>query len=1765
MNPFIVNFKRLWLYTLVFSILLAVSAQAQIDVDPYPLDISEQDLNDLLQFQLYGEESVRFSGDNNALDENYGYVGSAGYLSFGARSVIAPDILVAGNFYQSNGNQGGDWKGYVRVGGNISGGGPHSSFFRDTVHVTGTINQSNWQFDSELYSAGANPPDSIRPLPAYTIPQLVSTSCAVITDCTTANDYNTGDHNRNHIVDVRTNPDSVVNIYYNNVTIGTNGALLFRARPNQLVRVFVIGNLSMGNDSWFGMGDPNNLSLISGDDYRGNLMVYVNGNVSHGHRTKVVGSFIVNDDWFFSDDAEMVGQLIGKNVGASVRLQGDDFNYVPFNPPVLTLPIADNGYYMVYEQADSSNALRFFLDREAVVDVTLSFHFQHAVTSNPASLSTDFSPTLSQLAQAYSITIPRGRTTPLADFIVPVLDDDIEEPMEPFVLVIDRVEGAVLPNYQSTMSIDMAIEDNDNGNIAPTIVANQKFWTFENEPSRVWYGGLITDGGDTINGNTPSIIQASYEPDSSFSYSIISNNGMALLNSSNTCADLFSINTTTGELTPQTSINYENLRPAILADGCRLLVRVANDNHPTELFSEAWISISILNVNEPPTIASSSNHTIAEDSVFTLYLSTTDPENQNLTCQVLEGPTGLTVNWNSNNCIVNWTPGDDDVDQTHPISIQALDQYGLADTSEFTISVTNVNDVPVITAAARDTVAEDTELTIDIARLTITDPDNSTEDFTLIVDPGESYTVTGTSSLLPALNFNSFLDSILIVNVRVFDGTDTSAVFPMPVVVSSVNDVPELQNPGQQSLVEEQAFSLTLVANDTADHNSNLYYGLLNGPSWLSVAGATISGTPDDISAQDTTISITAWVTDNIDTAFVTVSLTIQAVNDAPIITAVQDLSTLEDTPITLTLDNAIASIIDPDNSTEDFELIVLPGSNYTVTGTTVLPNLNYNGPLSVPVRVFDGTDTSTTVQLPIAVIPVDDAPVMDDVTIEIPENSAGLIADTLVATDVDGDAIQYVILDGNEEGLFSLNRYTGELVVVNDPDYETLNSYTIRVIAQSNALADTATISISILDVNEPPVLVTDSVSVRENSTAGTIIDTLIATDVDTPLDELQFSITDPRFVISNEGVLSVASNAVLDYESTPQISLEVSVSDGALSVSKILTVILIDVNENPRILTDTIHIAEDILPGVTGATIATVDPDGDILNYRILETNTPFQIDHLGQVSLIPGQTIDYEAQTSHTITVQVDDSKGGIATRQVSVQIINVIEYSEVEIILIADKDSLWNRPDTIWTNDEWLEVTWERVVNGTKQTVQDADTLTSEGILRIIREWNDETADFPGADTVYAIVNRTPPTIAIDLPEKRKKPTHNTVEEKDENPEDNIYYTNNPDLEVDYTVYFINEKLKKDSTTLVLVPEMGEGENELIFTYTDPFGNAVSETVYVVLDTIPPVVKILGPADSSDTKLYVSDVEWTVDGELMTELTRQSLVEGENMIIRIFRDKAGNEGADTVFLFLDERRTDILLALEEPLVQMDERRLKELYAKNPPEKGEVFALSVYNVQDQKESELQFGSGSNTKKADGQEPYPGTQGRHLGPTLRMEIKVPHLGGTDAAGNLRGGNILSMLESDGMIALGGGSGDDRNLITLDEYISDHCLVDAFDGLSLEEIKETPIAQTTIEIELHLYDHIGQFVDKMVIRQSIDKAIYVNDAGVVTLYLEIKPDENGKLKNQNGRNFATGAYILRGIVRSNSKYRCDTPEATKGSVRKVSEPINQTFGYRRF
>ncbi len=131
----------------------------------------------------------------------------------------------------------------------------------------------------------------------------------------------------------------------------------------------------------------------------------------------------------------------------------------------------------------------------------------------------------------------------------------------------------------------------------------------------------------------------------------------------------------------------------------------------------------------------------------------------------------------------------------------------------------------------------------------------------------------------------------------------------------------------------------TISATD-ADGNALTWSktsGSSNGTATVSGTGASPTITYSPTANWSGSDSFVVRVTDVDGYDEITVNVTVNAVNDAPVITGQSALSTNEDTALTIVLGNLTVTDIDNTYPT-GFSLTVQSGSNYTFSGNTITP-----------------------------------------------------------------------------------------------------------------------------------------------------------------------------------------------------------------------------------------------------------------------------------------------------------------------------------------------------------------------------------------------------------------------------------------------------------------------------------------------------------------------------------------------------------------------------------------------------------------------------------------------------------------------------------------------------------------------------------------------------------------------------------------------------------------------------------------------------------
>ena len=211
------------------------------------------------------------------------------------------------------------------------------------------------------------------------------------------------------------------------------------------------------------------------------------------------------------------------------------------------------------------------------------------------------------------------------------------------------------------------------------------------------------------------------------------------------------------------------------------------------------------------------------------------------------------------------------------------------------------------------------------------------------------------------------------------------------------------------------------------------------------------------------------------------------------------------------------------------------------------------------------------------------------------------------------------------------------------------VGTLSVRITASSNeggAVSDNFLITTA--NTNDAPTAVTASATtISENSSIGTVIATLTTTDVDA-VDTFTYTIvSDPsgKFAISGNQLTLAAG---VDYEGATSHNVTVRTTDsGSAFFDQAFTIGVTNVNEAPSAVTDSNaganSLAENAANGsLVGITASSTDPEGTALTYSLTnDAGGRFAINaSTGVVTVANGSLLNFEAATSHAITVQASD---------------------------------------------------------------------------------------------------------------------------------------------------------------------------------------------------------------------------------------------------------------------------------------------------------------------------------------------------------------------------------------------------------------------------------------------------------------------------------------------------------------------------------------------
>lgn len=554
------------------------------------------------------------------------------------------------------------------------------------------------------------------------------------------------------------------------------------------------------------------------------------------------------------------------------------------------------------------------------------------------------------------------------------------------------------------------------------------------------------------------------------------------------------------------------------------------------------------------------------------------------------------------------------------ITYTVMDGEGAtSNAATISITVNPVNDKPVAVNDTRTT-NEDTPATINVVS-NDSDVDGTISVSTVDLDPAVPGIQTSKDSPEGTFSVNA-AGVVTFVPVNNFFGVSTisyvisddqgliSDPATITVTVTAVNDAP-IANNDITSTDQGVQISFNLVANDidvdgsvnaaTVDLNpsSSGIQTTRTVPSGTYTVNASGVVTFVPVANFSGTSSITYTVNDNAGAVSnaATISVLVNFVNQKPV--ANNDaLTTTEDTPVSLNIlandtddGSLIATTIDLNLTVSGFQTSISTAEGaYAVSNTGVLtftPVLNFAGTSSISYTVNDNIgETSNEATITVTVTGVNDAPTATNDAASTNEDTNVLINVLSNDTDSDGtiDPASVDLIPGTDaidqtrtiaQGTFTTNPANGVVTFTPTANFNGTASTTYNVRDNSGAKSNTATISVTILNVNDPPTFsVIENQRVLKNSAQRTVTITGISPGPSETEQLLLTATSQNTTLIPHPTITYSGTGATATLTFKPQLNqagaAEVSVKavDGGLnefSRTFVITVVDVDITSVP------------------------------------------------------------------------------------------------------------------------------------------------------------------------------------------------------------------------------------------------------------------------------------------------------------------------------------------------------------------------------------------------------------------------------------------------------------------------------------------------------------------------------------------------------------------------------------------------------------------------
>ncbi|MEM7165055.1 MAG: putative Ig domain-containing protein [Planctomycetota bacterium] len=691
--------------------------------------------------------------------------------------------------------------------------------------------------------------------------------------------------------------------------------------------------------------------------------------------------------------------------------------------------------------------------------------------------------------------------------------------------------------------------------------------------------------------------------------------------------------------------------PTSLQTGIKTFTVRVTDNGAGGKFDDQAFSVTVTDMNQPPTITSTPGLRAMETEAYLYDIEATDPDpGDTFVFTLVAGPAGAQVDPGSG--ILAWTPG---AGQTGSIQfrVRVADSGGLTGDQTFVVVVTDVNQPPVITSAPVSSGMETVDYVYDVEA---NDPDpNDTLVYSLINSPAGSTIDSGTGVITwtpgsMQVGPNTF-------TVRVTDALETvEQVFTVNVV--DINQPPVVVSSPIPTAVEQEVYIYDVEAEDP-DPQDTLTYALSLGPDGATIDTQTgiVMWTPstNQIGLNHFTIRVTDNGAGNLSAAHF-FSVTVGDVQHSPTITS-QPITSVQERQVYL---YDVQATDDDATDVLQYTLVTAPTGAAIDANSGLIswtPDSDQIGDNSFTVRVTDNSLQALSVDQSfiVTVIDINLPPVISSTPILVATESTPYTYD-VQATDPDPtDALNFALAVAPPGAV--IDRFTG-LVTWTPSSMQTGDHvFTVRVTdnGAGNLFVDQI-FTVNVGDISQAPTFTSTPPTTATEGSPFSYIAT--ATDPD-PDDDVRFSlVSGPAGATIHEitGVLVWTPGG--DQTADQNFTLRVTdTSPSQLATEQSFVVSVTDMNQPPVFTSTAPASAEEASLYEFNLTAEDPDPT-DVLTFSFVSGPAGVTVNASGLLQWTPGGS----DTGSQSITVRVTDSGlGNLSADQTFVVVVSDVNQA------------------------------------------------------------------------------------------------------------------------------------------------------------------------------------------------------------------------------------------------------------------------------------------------------------------------------------------------------------------------------------------------------------------------------------------------------------------------------------------------------------------------